>query len=170
MTLTDTKAADIRRLSDRMSQREIAKLLCVSRGSVQNIVSGRWHPRRPSPDNLLVEDIRILGRCERCRRKILLPCLPCYLETHPSPLADDEDKTLTLDLNLGEERGQRYSDIIEKRKRRYDRPLIPVDSIQDDGIDDESSLEEQANQYASSVRESCVKPSLKELPGARKRD
>ncbi len=81
--LAASMVAEIRRLlgEDELSQRKIARLTGVSRGTVDAIAAGRrpdYGPRKPADD----EPQRPSGpprRCETCGGTVYMPCRLCAL-------------------------------------------------------------------------------------------
>ncbi len=62
---------------ERLSQRAIARLLKVSRGTVCSIASGRRVESRS--DSQTVGAKALLGRCRHCGGRVFLPCLLCQV-------------------------------------------------------------------------------------------
>ena len=75
---------EIRRLlrEDRLSQREIARQIGVSRGTVNAIAQGRrssCRDRRPTVDDGFVPPTGLPKRCSGCGGRVQMPCLLCYI-------------------------------------------------------------------------------------------
>ena len=75
---------EIRRLlrEDRLSQREIARQIGVSRGTVSAIARGRrpnGRDRRPTVDDGFVTPTGLPERCPGCGGRVQMPCLLCYI-------------------------------------------------------------------------------------------
>lgn len=79
-----TVVSEIERLlgEGRLSQRKIAGLTGVSRGTVSAIASGKrvlQAPRRPElPDDFFAPDAPI-ARCSGCGARVRMPCLACRI-------------------------------------------------------------------------------------------
>lgn len=75
-------AKEVERLliQDQLSQRAIARLLNISRGTVNSIANGRRvESRSNDPDISCVGGKSKLGRCRSCGGKAFLPCLLCQV-------------------------------------------------------------------------------------------
>ncbi len=103
--IPDWKAREIRRLLDegKLSQRKIALLMGVSRGTVSAIASGKrpdyeeiWRKRNggfvpPSGPHV---------RCRGCGGKARMPCLVCHVRKiaesrrKPAPRSDSQDSPI----------------------------------------------------------------------------
>jgi hypothetical protein len=67
-----------------LSQRQIARRLGVSRGTVQAIASGRrgLHGKAPAGDHSVSYGSSPAMRCPRCGYRIHVPCLVCRSRQH----------------------------------------------------------------------------------------
>ncbi len=128
---------------NKLSQRKIAKLTGVSRGTIGTIAAGK----RPDYEQLRRERADTLPRpagpprrCWRCGAMVQLPCMACHIRdlirsgqgiprfTNPEPL---------LELELRGKHRTRYEEVHRQRqlaeaRARAELPLEPVD------IDDDS--------------------------------
>ncbi|MEN6459173.1 MAG: helix-turn-helix transcriptional regulator [Thermoguttaceae bacterium] len=115
--------AQIRRLlqEDRLSQRQIARLVGVCRGSVAAIASGR----RPDYESRPVEeDLEPSGppvRCPSCGSKVYMPCVLCGLRnemvnrTQTPARSQRPLAAVSTDLDLRPEHRLRYEQVREAR-------------------------------------------------------
>ncbi|MGA2032324.1 MAG: hypothetical protein ABSG68_08725 [Thermoguttaceae bacterium] len=84
------------------SQRAIARMCGVSRGTVSKIAAGIWQRRyrmMAAKESLppLARD-RSVGRCTRCGRRVELPCLACEIEGLPRPTPHASRPTVAAPL------------------------------------------------------------------------
>ena len=81
--IANTTVVEIRRLVDsgRFSQRKIAQLCGISRGTVQAIASGKRgiHPRRSGGGEQYSTVSVKIGRCPVCGGMVELPCRACHV-------------------------------------------------------------------------------------------
>lgn len=71
------------------SQREISKRSKISRGTIQNILSGKTGPKyrildsKPNPEKMwrfdASETEKEVKRCPKCGFLVKMPCLACYV-------------------------------------------------------------------------------------------
>jgi hypothetical protein len=105
---------------DTLSQREIARRVGVSRGTVDKIASGRDCERDDEP----AEPTKPPQRCPICGALVYLPCLLCRmrrmsrsgrLPTQPDTCGnasiDDTSSDMPIELQLKEEHQRRYEEI-----------------------------------------------------------
>jgi hypothetical protein len=125
--ISDSQAAEIRRLLDegRLSQRQIARAVRVSRGTVDAMASGRRPDRletKPEP----LDDLEPLGppqRCPDCGGLVYLPCVLCRLRAVfalRSPRAvprggDEPHAPVRIGLNLKPHHRERYERVRRRR-------------------------------------------------------
>lgn len=106
---------EIRRLLNekRLSQRQIALQLGVSRETVRRIARGLDSgPGRSAPDGAA----RWPKRCPGCGLKVVLPCCRCRAETHAWPTSNDSPADASaMALYLRQEHQIRYQQV----RRRY---------------------------------------------------
>ena len=87
--ISSAKVAEIRALLDagELSQRQIATLAGVSRGTIGAIASGKRVERLPRPTDEWEEEGPIV-RCPDCGGKVYAPCRLCgvreYMRTEPA--------------------------------------------------------------------------------------
>mgnify|MGYP000859455541 FL=1 len=98
----------------RLSLRQIAMTVGVSRKTVRKIALGQYrrpHPRPPGHEVAFSQGP--LERCPRCGVKVYTPCLACYLRETQAARRRSPDKLLDepLGLNLREEHRLRYEQI-----------------------------------------------------------
>lgn len=82
--MIDTEiVAEIERLldEDKLSQRKIAQLLGVSRGSVDAIAAGKRFDREMFVEEEVDEPIGPLERCPDCGGLVVMPCRACHERT-----------------------------------------------------------------------------------------
>jgi transcriptional regulator with XRE-family HTH domain len=99
--ITQQKADEVEKLlaAGGLSQRDVAIRAGISRSTVQQMVAGKWRPKRlraaPRPDVP-----RAKGFCVACGVDTKLPCLVCQLRKHLHRIHrfDDSDEELALDL------------------------------------------------------------------------
>ena len=112
-------AAEIQRLLDLKthSQRKIAVLVGVSRGTVGTIASGRRRYGDASPDpcdNVPEEPSGPPARCPGCGGLVYMPCLLCRLrKQRPRGPRRNQANSLYVsdDLDLRPEHRQRYEEV-----------------------------------------------------------
>ncbi len=79
--VTPNKAEAVRQLLDDQdkSDRTIAKLIGVSRGTVASIRAGKWRPHVPKKPEVRDPPCRKgrIGRCPVCHARVYLPCRAC---------------------------------------------------------------------------------------------
>lgn len=132
--LAPSMVAEIRRLlaEDKLSQRKIARLSGVSRGTVGAIASGKRpdYGPRPSDD----EPDRPSGppqRCATCGGMVYMPCRLCALRERPAAtgksLRMDPRPDLPLELELRPEHRRRYEQVRAWREEaeRLELELVP---------------------------------------------
>ncbi|MCE5268299.1 MAG: hypothetical protein LLG00_10485 [Planctomycetaceae bacterium] len=118
--------ADIRRLleEDRYSQRQIARMLGVSRGSVCAIASGRRpdYESLPKPVDDLLEPAGPPERCPTCGAMVYMPCVLCHLQNElsrrPRSMSAKRhcDAPRLVELELRPEHRLRYEQVREARR------------------------------------------------------
>jgi hypothetical protein len=66
-----------------LSQRKIARLLCVSRATVGLIAGGRRpdYELRPRPADSFWQPLGPIGRCSSCGGMVYLPCMLCRVRS-----------------------------------------------------------------------------------------
>ncbi|MEN6450211.1 MAG: helix-turn-helix transcriptional regulator [Thermoguttaceae bacterium] len=116
--------AEIRRLleEDRLSQRQIARLMGVCRGTVGAIALGR----RPDPAPRVEEDpLEPAGppeRCPGCGAKVYMPCVYCRVQSEMSKRrglpanARRHRGVPSTDLELRPDHRVRYEEVREARR------------------------------------------------------
>lgn len=62
---------------EKLSQRQVARLTGVSRGTVAAIARGQWHARRRSRPNQESDASSPPSRCPECGAMVTPPCLAC---------------------------------------------------------------------------------------------
>jgi hypothetical protein len=96
------------------SQRRIAALLGVSRGSVSSIATGRRHdPLVDAADDVPAEGSGPPARCPGCGGLVYMPCLLCSLQKEdPHGIRRrTPDSFVPLRLDLRPEHRQRYEQV-----------------------------------------------------------
>jgi hypothetical protein len=127
--LAQNVVAEIQRLLDLKthSQRKIAILLGVSRGTVGSIASGRHRNSDASPglhDNEPEEPTGPPARCPGCGGLVYMPCLLCRLrKQRPRGPRRNQANSLYVsgDLDLRPEHRQRYEEVRTRRRESADR-------------------------------------------------
>jgi hypothetical protein len=113
--------AEVRRLLETKthSQRRIAALLGISRGSVAAIALGRRRePQAKAAGEAVFEDSGPPTRCSGCGAMVHMPCLLCRLrkETPRRPAHRVPDLPATMRLDLRPEHRQRYEEVRLRRR------------------------------------------------------
>jgi len=121
--LPQHKVDEVRRLlaEGRFSQRQIARLTGVSRGSISAIASGRrpdYPGKRAGED--WIEAWGPLERCPGCGARVYMPCRICaarsFRASHPRQrLVDLRRPEPELRLELKEEHRRRYEQVRARR-------------------------------------------------------
>jgi transcriptional regulator with XRE-family HTH domain len=124
--------AEIRRLlaERKCSQREIARRLGVSRGSVVAIALGRRHCGDVSASRveMVEEPCGPPVRCPGCGAMVYLPCVLCHVRNRrqTSRVVDREESPRIrwpLGMNLRPEQHVRYEDVRRWRQEQGDASL-----------------------------------------------
>lgn len=111
--------AEVRRLlaEGKQSQRQIARLVGVSRGTVGAIALGRRHDRPTEP---IEEETLWEGpptRCPECGAMVYMPCVLCRVRKKLGKRRRVVDcRTETLRLDLRPEHRVRYDEVLRWRK------------------------------------------------------
>jgi len=119
-----------RLLARGLSQRRVARVLGISRTTVQTIAQGR-HPTQQGKgqSNGAIENEPAdcglegeLGRCPGCGRRVFLPCLACQVESAKTRrLLHDLGREIRLGLELKPEDHRRYLWVRAAREARQRR-------------------------------------------------
>jgi hypothetical protein len=125
-------AAEVQRLllEGRHSQRAIARLLGVARGTVRAIAAGR-RPFHPDANDGPDPDAGPPTRCRQCGGMVHAPCRLCstrkFIEKKPKRICraimPDMDRQYTTALDLKPEHHARYLQVRQWRKERRGQPL-----------------------------------------------
>jgi len=105
------------------SQRETARLVGISRGSVGNIQHGRLRPRGVTPDAAAQStELRPFSgppaKCPTCGARVYLPCLACRvrrLRDQRNGPAEQAGHPIHLELRPDDLR--RYRQVVDARRR-----------------------------------------------------
>lgn len=121
--------AEIRRLLDlkTLSQRQIGKLLGVSRNSVGTIAAAKrqngdvWPEPADNPDDPDEEPAGPPARCPGCGGLVYMPCLLCKLRNErPRTIAKPRPTVfVSAALDLRPEHRQRYEQVRARRRQPY---------------------------------------------------
>jgi hypothetical protein len=114
--LSPELVAEIRRRLDTHSQRKIAAMLGVSRGTVATVALGRW--REHAADDA-AEPTGPPARCAGCGGMVYMPCLLCRLRNErPRTTARRRtpDDYASPRLDLRPEHRQRYEEVRARRQ------------------------------------------------------
>lgn len=124
--IASERVAEIRRLlaEGRLSQREIARLIGVSRGTVAAISTGKRAERQRPPSNWDYNPAAPSGplrRCLGCGALVYLPCRLCRLRERMasgkiSRHLDQPEEPLQVELTGAQEK--RYRRLYARRRRR----------------------------------------------------
>jgi hypothetical protein len=104
----------------RWSQRKIARMANVSRGTVAAVASGRRRAHRVPPVNREDESIGPVQRCPGCGGMASMPCRLCRsreLAARRDPRSPRITCDASLRLELSEEHQKRY---LEVRRQRWE--------------------------------------------------
>lgn len=132
--LAPSMVAEVRRLlvEDKLSQRRIAKLTGVSRGTVDAIAAGRrpdYAPRSPADD----EPQRPSGpprRCATCGGMVYMPCRLCALRRRLAASRKGRQRDPRAELPLGLElRPQHQKRYEEVRAARAEAERLEMERI-----------------------------------------
>lgn len=116
---------EVRRLlaDGRWSQRTVAKMAGVSRGTVGSIASGK-RPDPPQPREAWQEELDERAgpprRCEVCGGLVYLPCRLCHVREVVARLPMDRDPDVpgeSTELELSDQHGERYQRVRALRIR-----------------------------------------------------
>jgi hypothetical protein len=119
------RIAEIRRLLSEgaHSQRAIARLTGISRGTVTAVANGRRPDYVPRPKADATSPLR-RGPCRRCRRcgaLVYMPCRACAIRTRldreAKPRRVGREPEIVLGLDLRPEHRRRYEAIRARRER-----------------------------------------------------
>lgn len=119
---------EVRRLlaEGALSQRQIARLTGISRGTVRAIASGTrpdYDALRP-PEDQSEEPAGPAVRCPGCGGKVYLPCRLCKVRSaiaespRPSPRLRASPSAEPLELNLRPDHRARYEEVRAGRRER----------------------------------------------------
>lgn len=154
LLLDPTYIAEVKRLlaTGALSQRYIARLTGISRGTVGQIARGKRpdYPRRPPKPPKPVFEPGPPRRCPRCGGMVLMPCLACRVREivdEPGRVVRDDDHPLRLDLRPDDR--ARYEEVRRNRETRVAQSnqqflsSKPLDQlwISDDEVIDEMPLD-----------------------------
>ena len=101
-----------------LSQRKIAKVMKVSRGTVGAVAGGKrrpYYPRPEDPDEQFTGPVR---RCPGCGGMATVPCRACRireLKARSSKRDQPDIRNEPLKLDLAEEHRTRYEEIRQQR-------------------------------------------------------
>jgi transcriptional regulator with XRE-family HTH domain len=124
--ITTTRVAEVRRLlaEEKLSQRKIAKLLGMSRGTVNTIAAGKWRDRERCD-----EVMDVMGppeRCPSCGGMVYMPCRLCEVRkvatrtdkpgVHPVTVHHGDAIDEAMRFNLRPEHQARYEAIRRARE------------------------------------------------------
>lgn len=130
---------EVRRLlaEGKLSQRAIARITRVSRGTVGAIATGKRPDRQNSPRARTTEELSPpagpLQRCPGCGGMVYMPCRACQIRTwaaHASmsvgpPWPGEPDEPLQLDLNR--QHRARYEEVRLQRSFSAESASAPAD-------------------------------------------
>lgn len=112
----------------RLSQRAIAKMTGVSRGTIIAVATGRRRERAPRPDDDSLEPQGPPRRCPRCGGLVYMPCRACLLRERTSRdakyrrRAGPRQAESPLQLELAEEHRRRY-DVVHLKRMLVGEPI-----------------------------------------------
>ena len=123
----------------KLSQRPIAKLMRVSRGTVSAIATGRRPDyaalrRQREAEAVTVREPK--GRCPQCGAKVYMPCLACDVrhKARTSPRSEDaqlcEHLGRACELRLKKDHRRRYQRLCEERMQLQGLAHEALDSCQ----------------------------------------
>jgi hypothetical protein len=122
--ISESLVSEVKRLvaEGRLSQRKIARLTGVSRGTVGAIAAGRRcdHPRPPSPDDEIDEPPGPPERCPGCGAIVYPPCRLCRLRSllAAGRIPRRPERPLgPLGLELHDEHRKRYEQVRARCRR-----------------------------------------------------
>ena len=101
-----------------LSQRKIAKLMKVSRGTVAAVASGKRRPYYPRPEDSDEQFMGPVRRCPGCGGMATMPCRACRireLKAQSSKRDQSDTRNEPLRLDLAEEHQTRYEEIRRQR-------------------------------------------------------
>ena len=109
-----------------LSQRKIARVVGVSRGTVDAIASGRRSDPVRRCDDEFEESLGPLGSCPECGGRVYLPCRLCRVRSVAASRSARPRRVLAEDapsgLQLKEEHQRRYEEVVARRVREMDDP------------------------------------------------
>ena len=103
---------------DDLSQREIAKTVKASRGTVAAVASGKRRPYYPRPEDMNEEPAGPVRRCPGCGGMATMPCRACRvreLRAESLKRCHVLDPEEPLRLDLADKHRTRYEEIRQKR-------------------------------------------------------
>jgi len=101
-----------------LSQRKIAKVMKVSRGTVAAVASGKRRPYYPRPEDSDEQFMGPVRRCPGCGGMATMPCRACRireLKAQSSKRGQSDARNEPLRLDLAEEHQTRYEEIRRQR-------------------------------------------------------
>ena len=101
-----------------LSQRKIAKVMMVSRGTVTAVASGKRRPYYPRPEDSDEQFMGPVRRCPGCGGMATMPCRACRireLKAQSSKRDQSDTRNEPLRLDLAEEHQTRYEEIRQQR-------------------------------------------------------
>lgn len=119
MCVTNHQAALACALSEEgLSQRQIAAKTGVSRGTVQRIQKGLWKPAKGPHEPEPSPFVGLKTVCPHCRRRVIMPCLACAVESQPDKRKFGADPpAIDLGLHLSADQAARLEGLRRSQRR-----------------------------------------------------